>query len=458
MTILFEFLVFLLFLSPLFLIRFTTVKEGTAKIVLLMGAYNKTLLTKRGYEVALDGEVVPITTSGQPPVLPSGLKIRRIWFLRWIQIIILQKGQALPIPPQGLRFVRIRPFHRIYLIILTKGRILFGGLHFVGIWPFHKIHTDTMKFVKALSQAKGGKFYEERSDEYTDFILARVDYQYALIIENAETCLVEFDGKGREIRKNGVGPTVSALIAMTARSKNPKKTFFQVGNWYDALLLRVKPKVREYFSEHSYEELIYGKDKLDNKVFAELGQVPPGEKRSIITILDEDYGLELIALEVVNIDPSEELRSATTRQWEAVQNAKAEAEETSGALDEMIDKRIERLAERLGLKKEEIKDYLAQNIDVLKEIEEQQLDLLRRDRAGRAGAGLRDIRVANADGSKLDPATATLMSLIELWKSEGSRSGGSGQRSGSSPKREGRKKKPEDMTDEELEDEAESDE
>ncbi len=342
-------LVALVFLVPYQLAQrnlfWTIVAEGTSKQVLYMDKFTKSLLTKKGYKLDDDWELVDNKVG--------------------------DKEKA-------------------------------SGLCWVGIWPFFKVYERPMEFAKALSNGT----YEWRNAP-ADFMLTGTSYQYSLIFSDAED-------------KEKL--PLSGQMTMTAMITNPYKALFLINDWFDALVTRVLPRVREYISNHTYDKLINDPDvQLDTEVFEMLKRFDlkgPKNGPSIWSVLKNQYGIELLALETVNIDPPSDYREATLRQFNAVQTAKAEAEETGGALDRMINQRINQLAKRLGLdpKTSEVRDYLKANPDILRRFEEQQLDLLRRDRNK---GGVRDIRVANADGSNLDSATATLMSLIELWKGGG---------------------------------------
>lgn len=343
---------------PLYLAQFnlfwTTVTEGTAKVVLRMGKYDKTLLAKKGHIVLEEkgargdeGDIVPTVASD--------------WEYK-------------------------------------------SGLRWVGIPPFWYVYTTTMKYIKALPREnKDGNMYEEREHPNTDYIFAKVDYQYALLFDSAED-------------KDKL--PLSGQITMTARVINPEKAFFRVGNWYNALVSRVLPRVREYISEHTYDAIIHDPDvQLDEAVLKALKTEKVDDKeRTIIQVLEQDYGMQLVALEMVDINPPDNYRDATLRKWNAEQNAAAEAEETGGALNRMTDGRLRKLAVRLGFKDETddaFRKQLKDNPKILARIEAQSIDLLRRDRAG---AGLKDIRVGNVDGSKLDSLGAFVLSAIGSWR------------------------------------------
>ncbi|MDO8486551.1 MAG: SPFH domain-containing protein [Candidatus Staskawiczbacteria bacterium] len=364
--------VFLLLIlgSPFIILRFTFVDEGTAKIVVRFGAYHKTLLSKKGYMVREDGEIVIIPLEPAPSDFPL----------------------------RGFRFIGVKQLYNLLYAYYKLTQIkLPGGLRFVGFWPLDKVYAYDFTWVKVKFDGTA----ENRDEKGVNFVLAR-DYVYGVKVLKAED-------------KNSL--PLDVLLSATAQITNPYKWLFNVKDGFGAFVGRVSPYVRSFVAQKSYDDL--EETNLEHEIFSQLAV---GRKVSgtitmpgIIDTLRKSYGIHLRKIEVINIDPPPEFRETTLRQYTATQNAKAEAEETGGALDRMIDKRIDRLAERFGFDADQRRQYLKDNPDVLRRIEEQQVDLLRRDRAG---PGLRDIRVGNADGSKLEPATATIMSLIEMWKSE----------------------------------------
>lgn len=286
-----------------------------------------------------------------------------------------------------------------------------GGYRFVSLLVplgIDKIYTRTMKYVKSLPKGTPedpNTKYEKRADPGTDFLLTGTQYQYAVLVESAEDA-------------NGL--PLSGQMTLSAEICNPYKALFLVKDWFDALVSRVLPRVRQYISEHTYEDIINNPGvQLDQEVMKMLKETKDEtdiKGRCIVDILMEDYGIHLIALETVNIDPPEAYRETTLRKYTAAQNAQAEAEETGGALERIIDRRVSKLAERLGMDADEIKQHLRDHKDVYERIESIGLDLVRRDRAG---GGLREIRIANADGSNMDPITGALMAMISSARSSG---------------------------------------
>jgi len=352
---------------------FTSVQEGTVKIVVRFDGYVKTLLCKQGYKIDENGEVVQLRENESPqyPDFLGGI--------RWVSLL----------KPLGIDRILVR----------------------------------TMKFVKALSNGE----FQSRTDEGTDFMLAGVHYQYGLSFDSAE---------------DSEKLPLSGKMTMTTMITNPYKAMFRVKDWFDALVSRVLPCVREYISEHSYDEIIGDRDvKLDQDVFEALNQVGGNGEPSIISILKNEYGIVLVALETVNIDPPEGYRETTLAKWKAEQIAQKEAEETAGRILRAvaIEAGIEvgflraRLDADPSLRGKSAKDGgFREAFDYAK-------DLVKRDRAG---GGLTDVRIGNADGTKLDPATATIASLIGLLGNSGGK--------GNNPRKKGKPKDPKDMDDDEL--------
>jgi len=309
-----------------------------------------------------------------------------------------------------------------------------GGLRWVSLLKplgIDKIYTRPMKYVKAFPDGS----FEQRSDKKIDFILTGTQYQYGLRFESMAD-------------SNGL--PLSGKMTMTAMITNPYKAQFLVKDWFDASVSRVLPRVREYISEHTYDQIINDHTvQLDADVFKTLNQVGPNGEPSIVFTVKDKYGLTILALETVSVDPPEVYRKATLANWEAGQVATKETQETAGRI-------LRSVAMLAHISEEELRKKLDGNPNLrgipnsqggYKEDFERAWDLLKRDRAG---GGLKDIRVSNADGTKLDPATATLATIIGLFKDSGN-SGGSttSSQKGNRPKG-GSSKRPEDMNLEEL--------
>ena len=295
-----------------------------------------------------------------------------------------------------------------------------GGLRWVSPWkPFgiDKIYTRTMKYIKALPDGT----FERRVDENTDFILAGTQFQYGLEFSSTE---------------DSAKLPLSGKMTMTAMIINPYKALFLVREWFDALVGRVLPRVRQYISEHTYDKIINDPGtQLDKDVFALLNEPDKADPkgRSIIEILREEYGIALVALETINIDPPEGYREATLAKWKAQQTADKDMEETAGR----ILKSVARLAH---ISEDELKKKLEKDPKLrglpnaeggFKEDFERAWDQVKRDRAG---DGLEDIRVGNVDGTPLEPVAGLVATMFGLKQRQGSRRKKSGNSSDASQK------------------------
>jgi len=192
-----------------------------------------------------------------------------------------------------------------------KGGFL-GGLKIVGIPFVDTIFKKDLKWVKSLPEGK----LEDRFEENVDFLLADVHYQYGLRFNNAED---------KDLL------SLSGQMTLTASIDNPYKAQFRVKNWFDALVNRILPSIREYISNHAYEEIINDPEtKLDQDVMKKL------RGSGILDELEELYGIRVHALETVNIDPDENYRKATLAKWQAARDAEKRLGSTTGALMQMI--------------------------------------------------------------------------------------------------------------------------
>ncbi len=289
-----------------------------------------------------------------------------------------------------------------------------GGLRLIG-WPFiDRIYKREMKFLKSLPNGEIKPYDEPNIDKF----YARVDYTYALPFVKCED-------------KNNL--PLLGHATLLAHVVNPTKFLFESANFYETMVGLVLPSVRECLNGFAYDETKGKKKKeeLSKIIWKELNDPNPDGSKSVISQLRDDYGIVIVALRIVNIDPSEEYRDITLTKWKAEREAdaaravaKKQAEETEGRV-------IESVARANGITREELEKVLATNPKMkglpaidggLKEDFAHARDLLKRDRAG---AGLEDIRVGNVDGTPLEPGIATIAALFGIGKRKGGKSGGS---------------------------------
>lgn len=190
---------------------FTFVDEGTAKVVVKAGKFDKALIQWNGY-----------TFDKEWNVIPEGTRVG---------------GRA-----------RKEPWHP------------FGGLRFYGIWPLKDIFTHRLRWndlrqgQAGEGEASGVRFH----DEVLDYVLLRPDV-YWTKLSKAET-------------KPPERIPVSVEFLITMRVINPYKALFAAPiNWVDNVMARSDALFRSFVSNQSLDALLKtkGRDKALNKMIAE---------------------------------------------------------------------------------------------------------------------------------------------------------------------------------------------
>lgn len=374
---------------------FTSVKEGTAKIVVRFGAYRETLLAKEGYKIDSDDSIVELTSREEPkyPKWMGGL--------RWVSLL--------------------KPF---------------------GV---DRIYATKMVFRKS----KDGKIKDYDVEGVEDF-LAKVDYPYAVPFVDCE---------------DAHNIPITGHATLVAYMGNIYKSLFVTTDFYGMMAGLVLPAIRECFEGYKFSELDEKKKKKDlDKLLWEYLSDPaknpqPGGSNSVVNELWEKYGIKVVALRVVQLDPPPDLRETTVAKRKAQIEADRDMEATAGRI-------LKSVAKASGIDVDDLVKKLVADPKLrgvpnaqggFKEDFDYAKDQVKRDRAG---AGLRDVRVGNADGTPLDSITAALTTFIGLAKGggdflSGGKNEGGGQ--GDRKKKSRTKKKIEDMDSDELEDAAEED-
>ena len=180
-----------------------------------------------------------------------------------------------------------------------------GGLRLIG-WPFiDKVYKRPMKFLKSLPDGEIKPYNVENVDEF----YARVDYPYALLFTKCED--------------NNNLP-LSGHATLLAHVVNPNKSLFETANFYDTMIGLVLPSVRECLKGFSFDKL-KKKDNLDEIIWAKFGEPNPRHQNSV-SVFEElkKYGIVIVALRIVNIDPQdEELRNIGLTKYRAEREADA---------------------------------------------------------------------------------------------------------------------------------------
>lgn len=240
---------------------------------------------------------------------------------------------------------------------------LFGGLRFYGWWPLDKIYEYKFKWI---SIDENGDF-ENRSEEMLGHVMLKPDVYGCLVRAAEDKDLIPLDLK----------------LVLGMRVINPYKALFQIQNWYEAVLNRIRPYVRDFASTRQYAKLISQSERIGQQIRKKL------EEGKIIDSFENEYGIEIVSLELKNIDPPQDVRERTLKKFSAQREAEARTEAITGAL-------ITMLSRETGMKEKEVKEKLLDG-SFPQAVLERNLELLKRDMSLDRGA-LMDIRITGVDG------------------------------------------------------------
>lgn len=297
-----------------------------------------------------------------------------------------------------------------------------GGIRWYGFWPLYSIYKYRFSWVGV----KPDGTFIHHEPEVLDCILLKDDV-YGLQVLGAED--------------NDKVP-LDLDITLTVQIINPYKALFGVQNWFETLINRLVPYIRDYVTNHTYREMIETDIRLDREIVTRLAEEGiigycghPPKPEDVPEGIDPDgggeflerYGVLVRKLEVRDINPQAAYREATLKAFRARQEAEGRIEENFGILVRM-------LALATNQKPEDIGQYLMDNPAERERFMRVAEDLLHRRIAIDSGAFM-DIRVQGATG--LEQA---LLNMAAVWQRMPDSSGGE--------KTQG-KKRPSDMSAEE---------
>jgi len=181
-----------------------------------------------------------------------------------------------------------------------------GGLKWVGIPFIHSVYRYTFKWVSFEQKEEEGKLVQKAisHEEEIDYIIVQDDIYYTFV---------------REAEARGMVPlNIDALL--TIRILNPYKALFRVQDWLEATQNQFKPVLVGYTGQKSFEELIEAQKQVGDTVHELL------RTSKIDEDIEEDYGVHIKKIGIVNIDPAsergEKYVEAASKQWEAEKEAK----------------------------------------------------------------------------------------------------------------------------------------
>jgi hypothetical protein len=186
---------------------------------------------------------------------------------------------------------------------------LFGGLCFYGLFPFEDLYVYDFSWTNI--QQDGA--IVNHQPEVMDYVLLKEDVYLGEIKQAEDKSLVPTDIK----------------IIVTMKVINPYKALFNVQNWLETIMNRIKAAVRNAFTENTYEKWISEDEDLAEVIKRKLEDF-------LTDVCNGDYGVEVVAIEVTDINPSEEFRRATTEKFLGEAKAKKIAGEISYTVISMM--------------------------------------------------------------------------------------------------------------------------
>jgi hypothetical protein len=232
-------------------IDFTFNYEGTAKIVTRGGAFWKVLLQYEGHDLDEKGYVVEIEPREEDALLPRRKTFRQ----------------------------RLRQF--------------FGGLRCYGPWPL----ADILIYKMQWWGVNGKGEVDFHPPEMLDFVLVRPDLYWGEIPEAKD--------------KNLLSLRIDFII--TLQVVNPRKALFDIQNYLEAVMERLKAAIWNKVTNSSYEELVVDRQAAAKLIYEGIEDL----RKEFI----DDYGVKLVSLDIKNIDPPEDYDKQTMAAYIAEQEA-----------------------------------------------------------------------------------------------------------------------------------------
>ncbi len=175
-----------------------------------------------------------------------------------------------------------------------KLRKLLGGLRYYGFWPLADILIYEMQWWGV--NGKGEVDFHPR--EALDFVLVRPDLYW---------------GEVKEAKDKNLLPLTIEFV-VTLQVVNPRKALFDIQNYLETVMERLKPAIRDKVTNSSYEELVVNAQDVAQFIYEGISVL----REEFI----KDYGVNLISFDIKNIDPPENYDEQTMAAYIADQEAK----------------------------------------------------------------------------------------------------------------------------------------
>jgi len=184
---------------------------------------------------------------------------------------------------------------------------LFGGLHFFWFWPLDRIYTYNFEWKGLESDGITPHPYKE---ELLDNIFLKQYVYYSEVKEAEDVDRLPLD----------------IYYVLTIRIQNPYKALFKVHKWLNVVFGRIAPEIRNVIAQKPYEKLITDLEGLTNELKKNIKEpkngMAEGDAKGIIDTLKDQYGVEVLDVKVLDIDPPKEQREATLLEFKAKQEQK----------------------------------------------------------------------------------------------------------------------------------------
>ena len=360
----------LLFFTAFFtFVRFTFVKEGTAKAIVRMKQFRKMVMAWREYKLDENWNVISISRPPEPQLPPSSSSD---------EALSPPDEDRDEIPPGGLPPEKPPSKEGPSEEGLPKlgwWQRIFGGLRFVGIWPFDQVYTYGFRWLGLeLVEGKEEPQFHER---ILDYVLLRPDV-YLLVVEDAETLPPE-----------RIPLTFRVLV--TIKVINPYKVLFKApSNWLENAMARLGALVRAWVGTKTLDDIL--------KLRGEPTQAWEDFKEDplITKTFKDDWGIQIeekgIEIRTITLHPEYQAAAAAERKQQF--EARARAAETVGTL-------IATMALVRGKREpKEIQQFeqeIAGNPELQEEFLEFAKDIVIR-KLGIEGGSYLDVRVEGAEG------------------------------------------------------------
>jgi hypothetical protein len=179
-----------------------------------------------------------------------------------------------------------------------EDKSFFGGFKYYGLYPIKDIYVYNFQWTGV---AENGEIVHHPK-ETLDSIVLKDDVYWAEIKAAEDKDLL---------------PLTLELV-ITACVVNPYKAIFNIQNWLETVINRIKPWARDAVTHDIYSNLIQDKDRIGEQIYKTL------DKSGLIKgEFLERYGVKVRKIEVKEINPPDEYRETTLQKYIAEREREA---------------------------------------------------------------------------------------------------------------------------------------